>query len=161
MTTSRRSGAVAGWERWTVGSGGWTVGKRSGCGSGSLWLVDGVVLAELLAERLHEVVPPDFAVVSNRGLVMIRRRDGSGGAVAASVGDIVDQPGDPLVHVVAACHCALDLVQDAVVEDTANLWPGTVPTSPQVAVGGRQIRLWYEGNGEPGPVLELRPIFLS
>jgi hypothetical protein len=76
--------------------------RRPGCGSGILCLVDGVMLAELLAEGLYEVVPLDYAVVANRGLVMIKRRDGSGRDEAAGVGDIVDQPGDPIMHVVSA-----------------------------------------------------------
>jgi hypothetical protein len=134
----------------------------AGCrGSGNLCLVDGIELAELLAERLHEVVPADYAVVADRGLVMIRRRDGSSAGGVAGLRDIVDQPGDALMHVMSACHCAIDLVQDLVVEDTANMWPGTVPTSPRVAVAGRRLRLWYGREGEAGPVLELRPIVLG
>jgi hypothetical protein len=118
-------------------------------------------MAELLAERLQEIVPPDYAVVATRGLVVVSRRDGSGGGGAAGISDIADQPGDPLIHMMSACHSALDLVQDFVVEDTANLWPGTVPTSPRVAVGGTQIRLWYGSEREARPVLELRPIVLG
>jgi hypothetical protein len=122
--------------------------------------VDGLELAELLAERLHEVVPPDFAVVSRQGVVEIRRRDGSGDDMAASVGDIVDQPGDPLLHLVAACHRALTLVQGVVSRHTAQVWPGPVASSPRVAIEGRQIRLWFVRIGEPRSVLlELRPIF--
>jgi hypothetical protein len=121
--------------------------------------VDGLELAELLAERLHEIVPPDFAVVSHQGVVEIRRRDGSGDDVAASVVDIVDQPGDAVLHLVAACHRALSLVQGVIAQHTARVWPGPVATSPRVAVEGRLIRLWFWGSGgELGPVLELRPI---
>lgn len=118
--------------------------------------MDGRLLAEALAHRLQEVVPPDYVVVARGGLVWTGRRDGSGGGAATTVEAIVDQSGDLVRRLVSACDSTLDLTQDIVVQDSRELWPGTVPTSPRVAVRAGQIVLWY--GGETGPVLYLPPI---
>jgi hypothetical protein len=118
--------------------------------------MDGRSLAVALATRLQEVVPADYLVQARDGVVRTSRRDGTGGGAGTGVADIVDQSGDRLRFLLAACDSTLDLAQDVVVKDSKELWPGTVPTAPRVEARGGQIHLRYGTDSET--VLELRPI---
>ena len=120
--------------------------------------VDGRTLAQALADRLQAVVPPEHLVEARDGLVWTRRRDGTRGGAATGVTDIVDGSDDPLRSLLWACDATLDLVQDMVVKDSAELWPGTVPTAPRVEVRAGRIHLRYAAGDRT--ILELAPIDL-
>lgn len=114
-------------------------------------------LAEVLAERLGEIVPPGFRVVADNGTIWYQ----SEFAVGVSAGtDIqvnlgVERPSAERIRSVS--ELALGDLQDFVDEMTTNPWPGehAVPRA-HAEIRGSIIVLWY-GDAE-SPALACRPI---
>jgi hypothetical protein len=118
--------------------------------------VDGEALAEALAVRLREVVPSRYEIDSRLGDVAIWPKDAPDDWCAISVGRILDQVGDADYFIRSACYSVLDTAQDIITKDAAEPWPGSVPSTPGVAIEDGRIELWYGDRADPS--LTLRSI---
>jgi len=116
-------------------------------------------LLGLLADRLGRIVPEGFGVEIDGGLLWytedgVRR---SGTYIVSNLpafGDSID------VRVAGVARQALDELQDAVDEATADPWPGARnPPRAYALVEDGKLHMWY---GEPPDVaLACEPILLS
>lgn len=120
--------------------------------------MDGIAVAEALALRLREVVPPGYLIEADAGLIGICPAGSSTLWCAIDIAAVVDQGGDAEYFIRAACYFGLGTVQDMIMEHTTELWPGTVPTVPGVAIESGMVRLWY--GDENRTLLHLRAIEL-
>jgi hypothetical protein len=123
--------------------------------------VDCVWLAENLAGVLSAASPDGFIVAADPpGHVGISlepgRFPGDETWVVAGVCSIVEQEGDVLRHVEAACYSVLSTVQDFIVETLHDIWPmwngssenrPTLPC-PMVKVHEARVDLSYCTDGE-------------
>jgi hypothetical protein len=104
-------------------------------------------LATKLADAISKVVPKEFRVYEEQGMVFVT----SGQYRAASeVAEIIDQPGDIAELAAITALNALSMVQDYIAEGFKTPWPGTGTSLPlpEVAVDAQEIQLWFELNGE-------------
>jgi len=116
--------------------------------------VDGVTLAEALAERLAGVVPAGVQIFAQGPSVSIQ--DDSGLGLLQDVGGILEQHGDAIDQLVLACLSVLNSVQDFVAETLTVPWPDAEMAMAGVRVAEDRILLWY--GDESDPALALRPI---
>ena len=128
--------------------------------------VDGVALAEALAQRLDSVVPRPIRVWADKGLLWTNEP----GAVdiASVAAQVHDADFDSLAHAVWG---GLNFVQDAVVEYVHHGWPPAQPATsgeddagvdlpmPGYRVTQTEVHLWY--GEESSPALIFEPIPLS
>lgn len=118
-------------------------------------------LAAALAERLNQVLPDGFHVVtSDIDLIVFRRGTELGIAAALAVLETVDAIKNPERGLETAVRATLDAVQDLVAEATAEPWPGagTSQPNPDTRVHGGALTLWF--GPEEDPVLRLEPVAL-
>lgn len=114
-------------------------------------------LAQLLAERMQEVVPAGFTVECDPD-GMLCFDDRASGSYAPQW--LLKGYGDIEQRIQHACWVALGDLQDVVCEETTEPWPGTkVFPRAGALIDGGQVHLWYGDIREPS--LRLRPIPLE
>jgi excisionase family DNA binding protein len=125
--------------------------------------IDVDALAAALAERLAAVIPSQFEVTTESG--MIRVLNDEGHSVGIDVAAMADDDGESLEErVCRAARHALDAPQDWIADETTEPWParaGVLPggfPAPNAEIVDEQVRLYYGDSG--APILELAPIRL-
>jgi hypothetical protein len=119
--------------------------------------VDAVQLAQELARRMRDVVPPGIDVTVERDMLWFSSAQHSGKAGTYACQWLYQGRGEREQLLAEACRRALDDLQDFVDEATTEPWPGlrTVPDAGTRVEDGK-VLLWY--GDRDAPVLLLEPL---